>query len=49
LGIPLLLSPSDTYTTLYNIERIKPGIQPEEKQIALEIIEKYINWELLKP
>ena len=49
MGIPVLLSPSDTYTTLHNIERIKPGIQPEEKQIALEIIEKYINWDLLKP
>jgi len=49
LGIPVLLSPSDTYTTLSNVERVKPGLQLEEKEAALEIVEKYLNWELLKP
>lgn len=46
-GIPIILSPSDTYTTLKNIDRIKPGIQEDEIQIALELIEKNIDWNLL--
>jgi len=49
MGIPILLSPSDTYTTMYNIERIRPGLQPEEKEIALNMVEKSLNWDLLKP
>lgn len=49
VGVPILLSPSDTYTTLYNMDRIKPGLQPEEKEIALNMIEKHLDWNLLKP
>ncbi|MHA1914122.1 MAG: DRTGG domain-containing protein [Promethearchaeota archaeon] len=46
-GIPIILSPSDTYTTIRNLERLKPGIQEDEMQKVLEIMEKEIDWELL--
>jgi hypothetical protein len=46
-GIPIILSPSDTYTTMRNLERLKPGIQEDEMEKVLELIEKEINWELL--
>ncbi len=46
-GIPIILSPSDTYTTMRNLERLKPGIQEDEMEKVLELIEKEIDWELL--
>jgi len=46
-GIPIILSPSDTYTTMRNLERLKPGIQEDEIDKVLQIIEKYIDWDLL--
>lgn len=45
--IPILLSPSDTYTTIRNMERVKPGIQEDEIGQVLELMEKDINWDLL--
>lgn len=46
-GIPIILSPSDTYTTMRNLERLKPGIQEDEIAKVLELIEKEIDWDLL--
>ena len=46
-GIPIILSPSDTYTTMRNLERIQPGIQEDEMEKILNLIEKDINWDLL--
>ncbi|MEJ2250919.1 MAG: AAA family ATPase [Candidatus Lokiarchaeota archaeon] len=46
-GIPILLSPSDTYTTLRNMQRIKPGIQEDEISIALDLVESNLDWDLL--
>ncbi|MFX1392994.1 MAG: DRTGG domain-containing protein [Promethearchaeota archaeon] len=46
-NIPLLLSPSDTYTTIRNMERLKPGIQKDEVHLVLNYIDKFINWDLL--
>ena len=46
-GIPIILSPSDTYTTIRNLERLKPGIQEDEMQKVLEIMEKEIDWDFL--
>jgi BioD-like phosphotransacetylase family protein len=46
-GIPIILSPSDTYTTMRNLERLKAGIQEDEIEKVLDLIEKQINWELL--
>ena len=46
-GIPIILSPSDTYTTIRNLERLKPGIQEDEMEKVLQLIEKAINWNLL--
>ena len=46
-GIPIILSPSDTYTTMRNLERLKPGIQEDEIGKVLDLIEKEINWNLL--
>lgn len=46
-GIPIILSPSDTYTTMRNLERLKPGIQEDEMDKVLELIEKDIDWDLL--
>jgi len=45
--IPILLSPSDTYTTLRNLERLKPGIQEDEIQTVLDLMESEIDWEFL--
>ena len=45
--IPILLSPSDTYTTIRNMERVEPGIQKEEIQMVLDVMDKSINWNLL--
>ncbi|MFX1426436.1 MAG: DRTGG domain-containing protein [Promethearchaeota archaeon] len=46
-GIPIILSPSDTYTTMRNLERLKPGIQEDEMEKVLNLIEKEIDWSLL--
>ena len=46
-NIPIILSPSDTYTTIRNMERLKPGIQKDEIHLVLEAIDKFINWDLL--
>ncbi|MHA2182150.1 MAG: DRTGG domain-containing protein [Promethearchaeota archaeon] len=46
-GIPIILSPSDTYTTMRNLERLKAGIQEDEMDKVLNLIEKDINWSLL--
>ncbi len=46
-GIPIILSPSDTYTTMRNLERLKPGIQEDEIEKVLQVIEKCIDWDLL--
>ncbi|MFX1568487.1 MAG: DRTGG domain-containing protein [Promethearchaeota archaeon] len=45
--IPIILSPSDTYTTMRNLERIKPGIQESEIEKVLQIVEEALNWNLL--
>ena len=46
-NIPIILSPSDTYTTMRNLERLRPGIQKDELDKVLKIIEKAIDWDLL--
>jgi len=45
--IPIILSPSDTYTTIRNMEKIKPGIQKEEINLVAKLIKESINWNLL--
>ncbi len=45
--IPIILSPSDTYTTMRNLERLKPGIQKDELDKVLKIVEKEIDWDFL--
>ncbi len=45
--IPIILSPSDTYTTMRNLERLKPGIQEDEIQAVLDLMESEIDWEFL--
>jgi len=46
-NIPIILSPSDTYTTIRNMHRIKPGMQEDEIQLVLKLVEKDINWDIL--
>ena len=46
-GIPILLSPSDTYTTLRNMERMVTKIQVDELDIIRELLEDNLNWDLL--
>ncbi len=46
-GIPIILSPSDTYTTMRNLERLKPGIQEDEMEKVLQLLEKEIDWDLM--
>ena len=46
-NIPIILSPSDTYTTMRNVERLKPGIQEDEIQAVLDLMESQIDWEFL--
>lgn len=46
-NIPVILSPSDTYTTLRNIERIRPSIKRGELDIISEAIQKKLDWDLL--
>jgi len=45
--IPIILSPSDTYTTMRNLENLKPGIQEDEIQAVLDLMESQIDWEFL--
>ena len=45
--IPIILSPSDTYTTMRNLERLKPGIQEDEIKAVLDLMETQIDWEFL--
>ena len=46
-NIPIILSPSDTYTTMRNLERLKPGIQEDEIEKILKLIEEDMDWDLL--
>jgi len=46
-NIPILLSPSDTYTTLSNMEKVQPGIQEEETNLVLELVEENLDWDVL--
>ncbi|MFW9951734.1 MAG: DRTGG domain-containing protein [Candidatus Thorarchaeota archaeon] len=46
-GVPIILSPSDTYTTIRNMERLKPGIQEEEIKKVYNLVKENINWDLL--
>jgi len=46
-GIPIILSPSDTYTTIRNMEKLKPGIQEDEIASVAELIEKELDWDIL--
>ena len=46
-GIPIILSPSDTFTTVRNLERLKPGIQEDEMEKVLNTMEESIDWDLL--
>jgi BioD-like phosphotransacetylase family protein len=46
-SIPIILSPSDTYTTVRNLEKLKPGIQEDEIDSVLKIIENEIDWDFL--
>ena len=45
--IPILLSPSDTYTTIRNMERVQPGIQEQEINLVLDIVKEHLDWNLL--
>jgi BioD-like phosphotransacetylase family protein len=45
--IPIILSPSDTYTTIRNMERVRPGIQEEEINLVLELVKKHLDWDIL--
>ncbi|MBN1800860.1 MAG: phosphotransacetylase family protein [Candidatus Lokiarchaeota archaeon] len=46
--IPILLSPSDTYTTMRNIDRLKPGLQSDEIQLIAELVQKAFDWSVLE-
>ncbi|TFG06839.1 MAG: hypothetical protein EU539_06620, partial [Promethearchaeota archaeon] len=46
-GVPIILSPSDTYTTIRNMDNIRPGIQEDEIEMALKLIEEDIDWDQL--
>ena len=46
-GVPILLSPSDTYTTLRNMDRMETRIQVDELEIIMELVEDNIDWDLL--
>ena len=46
-GVPIILSPSDTYTTLRNMGRVKPGIQEEEIKKVLELVKENLDWDIL--
>lgn len=46
-GIPIILSSSDTFTTVRNLERLKPGIQEDEMEKVLKTMEESIDWDLM--
>lgn len=46
-NIPILLSPSDTFTTLRNMENVKPGIQEEEISLVQQLVEEKLDWDIL--
>ncbi|MGV9173066.1 MAG: DRTGG domain-containing protein [Promethearchaeia archaeon] len=46
-NVPIILSPSDTYTTLRNLERLKPGLQRDEVDDVLKLVEDSIDWDKL--
>lgn len=46
-NVPIIISPSDTYTTLRNMEKIKPGIQEDEIELVLDLVKDTLNWDLL--
>ncbi|TXT58796.1 MAG: Phosphate acetyltransferase [Promethearchaeota archaeon] len=46
-NIPLILSPSDTYTTIRNVEKVRAGIQEDEIDLALSLLEDKLDWDLL--
>ncbi|MFO8018593.1 MAG: DRTGG domain-containing protein [Promethearchaeia archaeon] len=46
-NVPIILSPSDTYTTLRNLERLKPGLQRDEIDDVIKLMEDSIDWESL--
>jgi len=45
--IPIILSPSDTYTTIRNMERVRPGIQKEEIKLVLKLVKEHLDWDIL--
>lgn len=45
--IPIILSPSDTYTTIRNMERVKPSIQEQEINLVKELVKTHFNWDIL--
>ncbi|MHA1457854.1 MAG: AAA family ATPase [Promethearchaeota archaeon] len=45
--IPIILSPSDTYTTIRNMERVKPSIQEQEINLVKELVKTHFNWDVL--
>ncbi len=45
--IPILLSPSDTFTTMRNLNRLLPGLQEDEIAKVLELMDKTMKWDLL--
>ncbi len=48
--VPVILVPTDTYTTIKNLERVTGRIGPEDKrraELAKELIEKYVDWKSL--
>ncbi|MFX1238517.1 MAG: DRTGG domain-containing protein [Promethearchaeota archaeon] len=47
-GVPILLSPSDTYTTMRNIDRLKPGLQSDELQLIADLIDKSFDWSIIE-
>jgi len=46
-NIPIIISPSDTYTTLRNMEKIKPGIQEDEIDLVLDLVKDSLDWDIL--
>ncbi len=46
-GIPIILSPSDTYTTIRNMEKLKPQLQKDEIDQISKLIENQVKWDLI--
>ncbi|MBY9003158.1 MAG: AAA family ATPase [Candidatus Lokiarchaeota archaeon] len=45
--IPIILSPSDTYTTMRNMERVIPSIQTNEINVVKDLVKKHFNFDIL--